>query len=166
MAANSAIPTAIRPDLRRPAFSNTWCRATSAIASRVHCRPGVGQARNKNSIEGHAPYSNFAPRLGFAWQPLSGGKLVVRGGVGIFYDRIGLDRVVHAFEQGYPYAATYDFGFLSPRWVGSSLAQPFVNIPLVCLPSDPGCNAEPNGLGFAPRFVDPDDGECPAPSPK
>lgn len=115
---------------------------------------GVGIARNKNSLEGHAPYSDFAPRLGFAWQPLSNGKLVIRGGVGIFYDRIGLDRVVHAFEQGYPYAATYDFGFLSPRWAASSLSQPLPPISLVCVPSDPNCNAEPNGLGFAPRYID------------
>lgn len=115
---------------------------------------GVGISRNKSNIEGHAPYTNFAPRLGFAWQPIKGGKLVVRGGAGIFYDRVGLDRVVHAFEQGFPYAATYDFGFLSPRWTGSSLAQPFVPIPLVCVPSDPNCNSEPNGLGFAPRYVD------------
>lgn len=120
---------------------------------------GVGFARNKNTLEGHAPYTNFAPRLGFAWQPLSGGKLVVRGGVGIFYDRIGLDRVVHAFEQGYPYAATYDFGSGSPRGAVSSLAVPFAPIALVCVPSDPGCNPPAgqinNGLGFAPRYADP-----------
>ena len=124
---------------------------------------GVGFARNKNTLEGHAPYSNFAPRLGFAWQPLSGGKLVVRGGFGIFYDRIGLDRVVHAFEQGYPYAATYDFGFLSPRWAGSSLARPFAPVQLVCVPSDPNCNNEGNGLGFAPRFIDMSTANAPIP---
>jgi carboxypeptidase family protein len=116
---------------------------------------GVGQSRNRNSVEGHAPYSDFAPRLGFAWQPLGGGKLVVRGGAGIFYDRVGEDRVVHAFEQGYPYAATYDFGFGSPRWLQSTVAVPYPAISLVCLPSDPNCNSEPNGLGFAPRFADP-----------
>jgi hypothetical protein len=120
---------------------------------------GVGFARNKNTLEGHTPYSNFAPRLGFAWQPLSNGKLVIRGGAGIFYDRIGLDRVVHAFEQGYPYAATYDFGSGSPRGAVSSLAVPFAPIALICVPNDPNCNPPAgqvnNGLGFAPRYADP-----------
>jgi Carboxypeptidase regulatory-like domain len=118
---------------------------------------GVGIARNNNTLEGHAPYTNFAPRFGVTWQPLSNGKLVIRGGAGIYYDRIGLDRVVHAFEQGYPYAATYDFGDGSPRWAASTLAAPLPSIPLVCVPSDPGCNPPAgqvnNGLGFAPRYV-------------
>ncbi|HWE53042.1 MAG TPA: TonB-dependent receptor [Bryobacteraceae bacterium] len=35
---------------------------------------------------GHAPYKDFAPRIGFAWQPFdSSGKFVVRGGFGNFY---------------------------------------------------------------------------------
>ncbi len=33
-------------------------------------------------------YHNFAPRLGFAWSPRRNTNLVVRGGFGIFYDRI------------------------------------------------------------------------------
>jgi Carboxypeptidase regulatory-like domain/TonB dependent receptor/TonB-dependent Receptor Plug Domain len=31
-------------------------------------------------------YTNFAPRIGFAWRPLASDKLVVRSGYGIFYD--------------------------------------------------------------------------------
>jgi len=112
---------------------------------------GVGTANNKNSIEGHAPYSNFAPRFGFAWQPTSSGKMVVRGGAGLFYNRVGLDSVVHAFEQGYPYAATYDFSAGSSRWLTASLARPYTPIQLVCLPTDPNCNSD-FGLGFAPRY--------------
>ena len=114
---------------------------------------GVGFAPNTHTITGHAPYSNFAPRFGFAWQPLKSGKLVVRGGIGIFYDRIGLDLVVHAYETGSPYAATYDYPFFSSRWAQATLAAPYPRIPLVCMPSDPNCNTN-YGEGFAPRFSD------------
>ena len=39
----------------------------------------------------------MAPRVGAAWTPLSGGDLVVRGGVGMFYDRVPL--AVYSFPH-------------------------------------------------------------------
>lgn len=42
-------------------------------------------------LQGHAPFTNFAPRLGFAWQPFN--KLVVRAGAGEYYDIIFEDQV-------------------------------------------------------------------------
>ncbi len=113
---------------------------------------GVGISRTPNSIDGHAPYSNFGPRIGFAWQPLNGGKLVVRGGFGIFYNRIGLDSIVHAFEQGAPYAQTFDFNPGGARWAAATLATPYPALNLVPLASNPV-------IGFAPRFADCNHGE-------
>jgi Carboxypeptidase regulatory-like domain/TonB-dependent Receptor Plug Domain len=155
MAANDIVPTAFSPT----DSAGVQQYVVPSNFERFFGPPpaGVGIASNKSSIQGHAPYSNFAPRLGFAWQPMKGGKLVVRGGAGIFYNRVGLDSVVHAYEQGYPYAATYDYGFLSPRWAEATLAQPYPLISLVCMPSDPNCNTD-FGLGFAPRFSNPTTG--------
>jgi carboxypeptidase family protein len=34
------------------------------------------------------PNSNFAPQLGFAWDPDGGGKTAIRGGIGLFYENV------------------------------------------------------------------------------
>jgi len=154
MAADADVPTSLAQALTDPAGVQQYVVASNYAAHFGGPPPaGVGTASNKSSIEGHAPYTNFAPRFGFAWQPLTGTKLVVRGGAGIFYNRVGLDSIVHAFEQGAPYAATEDYSAFSPRWAVATLANPYPLIPLVCTSADPNCNSDFGG-GFAPRFAD------------
>ena len=55
--------------------------------------PGEGlkiQGNGLNSIF-PADHNNFGPRLGFAYQPGSKNDLVVRGGIGVFYDQINMN---------------------------------------------------------------------------
>jgi hypothetical protein len=96
---------------------------------------GVTTVDAYSPTEGGIPKNNFAPRFGFAWRPLDTNRFVVRGGVGLFYDRVGSSKFVHAVEQGDPYALTLDYGGPNPY----SLANPFPNTP----------------LGFSPRFFNP-----------
>ena len=55
--------------------------------------PGRGLEIQGNGISSIFPpdRNNFAPRVGFAYQPTSKNDLVVRGGVGMFYDQINMN---------------------------------------------------------------------------
>ena len=55
--------------------------------------PGTGFKTQGAGIDSIYPpdKNNFAPRLGFSYQASAKGDLVVRGGVGVFYDQINLN---------------------------------------------------------------------------
>jgi len=96
---------------------------------------GVLVNGNDSGLSSHPPLSNFGPRLGMAWQPGNSGKLVVRAGAGIFYDRVSIDRFDHAYGNNNPYAVTLNYAFPNSQ----TLANPYPNTP----------------LGFSSRWADP-----------
>jgi hypothetical protein len=91
--------------------------------------PGVRVFDGEFTAQNRVPLSNFGPRIGVAWQPMDGGRLVLRGGAGIFYDRIGINRLVHAVQEGRPYADTTGL-----QHDIASLQSPFQDRPLALLP--------------------------------
>jgi len=114
---------------------------------------GVLINEHKSALRKDAPLSNFGPRLGFAYQANS--KLVVRGGVGLFYDRVGANTIIFAVEQGNPYAATIDFNSFNNLSLQSpfpatpvlgSFSSRFANFSSTCLANQtlPGCTSNLN----------------------
>ena len=75
--------------LRYEYFGPMQSDKTGDIANFV---PGTGFVVQSSGRPLFDPGKNhFGPRLGFAYQPTAKGDLVVRGGVGVFYDQINLN---------------------------------------------------------------------------
>lgn len=68
-------------------FQDKW-----TANDRITLEYGVRYDRNGITDE-----NNFAPRLGVAFAPIRDGRTVVRGGVGLFYDKVNLNAAT--FEQ-------------------------------------------------------------------
>jgi len=76
--------------------------------------------------------NNYAPRFGFAWQPLGGNKFVVRGGYGWFFDRVsGSGLGLHLASP--PYATRTDTSGTNNYF--STLAKPYVSLPYYTFPA-------------------------------
>jgi hypothetical protein len=121
---NSEVPSSAQG---LPANYAGWVTAGNYLSH--YPQPPTGVLVNTSgtgAIQDHPPLSNFAPRLGFAYQVND--KLVIRGGAGVFYDRIGADRFVHGVEQGNPYSTTLDYSGTAAA--PFTIQNPFPNLPL------------------------------------
>ena len=89
---------------------------TSAINVVTDTRP---HAQSPNY---EVPLTNFAPRVGFAWDPSGAGKMSIRGGFGVFHQMV-LEEVYLAARQLFPFVdifstttgTTFPNPLLAPR---------------------------------------------------
>lgn len=70
-----------------------------------------------------ADINNFAPRLGFAWNPkdMFGGKMVLRGGFAVAYDQV-FQNILLNNSRNFPRGVTVQFANISGQ-------RPFINLP-------------------------------------
>jgi len=78
---------------------------------------GVFINNNKTLVHG-APYDDFGPRIGLAWQPFSE-KFVVRAGYGIYFDAVYANLLANNNGGNPPYN-----GYVNGTFIGNSLDIP------------------------------------------
>ncbi len=85
---------------------------------------------NTGSLQGHfwAPdKNNFAPRFGFAFDPLANGRWSIRGGVGVAYDRL-INNQFEGIKNNLPSSAILT---LRNDWANNKVYVPTVKLPIV-----------------------------------
>ena len=98
--------------------------------------------------------NNIAPRLGFAWQPWSNGRTVVRGGYGMFYGRTPSIFIGTAHNQnGVTLVTKNFFGSDIPSYPNTKCGAP-VDSP-TCPPPTTGTASPPKIFAMQPKFVEP-----------
>jgi hypothetical protein len=95
--------------------------------------PGVAQSGSTQIPIGRGvPLDNFAPRLGFSWQPGGSEKTVIRGGAGFFYDRIYGQFLQRSYFNSPPAATLLDTPASSNQF--ASLSDPWRSTPAGTFP--------------------------------
>jgi hypothetical protein len=70
-------------------------------------------------------YNNFGPRVGFAYDTAGDGKTVVRGGAGVFYIPVLLNKT-HGYKRTFPFVVRQNvFSSTDPRNPNVNLNDPF-----------------------------------------
>jgi hypothetical protein len=104
---------------------------------------GVYVSGTNQPIDGGAPKDDFGPRVGLTWQPMNNGRLVVRSGGGVYYDRLSGALIAIDWGQSQPYSIDL-----------------YASDPICSTEATPFASAQPNScpgfyqpLGFSPRTL-------------
>jgi hypothetical protein len=117
------------PSNYNPNTINPYTGQPFGLPTGVLVRPG------KSLFSNGTPLSNFAPRLGIAWQPKGIQKLVVRGGYGWFYETQGGSGIINTANSNEPFSQR--FSFSGAANAPSTLQQPIPTPTLGWLPRTP-----------------------------
>ncbi len=118
--------------------------AGTFVQDEIRVRPSLNLAVGlRYDWQNHfGDHNNFAPRFGFAYAPGKARKTVVRGGVGVFYDRSGpqpISDILRFDGQRLRRYVLTNPGFPNPLSAGQTLAAQPVSIvrfaPQIVLPS-------------------------------
>ena len=111
-----------------PSGSGTYVGYTVANDYAGTTYPGIVRRNNNTLTFGHSPFDNFAPRIGFAWQPLTkSSNLVVRGGYGVFYDVL-MGNIFEIELNNNP-PSTAPLTYIGPVNGQASWANPYTPLP-------------------------------------
>lgn len=103
----------------------------------------------------HGDYTNFAPRVGFAWRPGIRPTTVVRGGYSIFYN----DSIYSTLAQSYlayqpPFAESQNLYTSSTQLLTLKNGFPSSTSPNICTPTVTSNCTVPNTSGVNPFYRD------------
>ena len=89
---------------------------------------GITRSHGNTAVAGGTGLTNIAPRLGFSFQPMDHGNIVIHGGYGLFYDRLDAMSIEFVSLAEAPYAVPV--GGSGPANYQASLAVPFQPVTL------------------------------------